>query len=229
MQPYFLPYIGYFQLMQHCDIFVIYDDIQYSKGGWINRNRMLFEGAPRTFTIPLKRGSDYLDIRDRTISPAFEPDQMMNLFRRAYSKAPYWDRHAELVRAILEFPSRNLFEFVANSITEVAACLDITTKVIVSSQLVIDRSLRGQDRVLATCEVLGATEYINPIGGLDLYSKTAFGERGIRLGFLESTFPPYLQFSETFVEALSIVDVVTFVEMSTVITRLQSDHTIDSA
>jgi hypothetical protein len=208
MQPYFLPYIGYFQLMQYCDVFVIYDDIQYSKQGWINRNRMLLNGAPRTFTLPLQRDSDFLDIRDRRISPEFEPEKLMGLFNQAYAKAPGWDPSSDLVRSILAYPSRNLFDFVANSIANVASCLGIETKLVVSSDLNVKRSLRGQDRVLTTCEVLGAKEYINPIGGLSLYSDSVFRRSDVSLRFLRSNLTEYPQNGGTFLAGLSITDVV---------------------
>lgn len=226
MQPYFLPYIGYFQLLEHCDTFVLYDDIEYTKRGWINRNRILAAGEPRTITLPLKRDSDFLDVRDREISPQFNAEKMMNLIRDSYRKAPYWDPVHEVIEEILHFPSRNLFDFVANSISRIARSLSITTDVIKSSTLKIDRSLRGEERVLATCAAVGATHYVNPIGGLELYCDSAFADRGVGLSFLRSRLTPYEQFSSAYVGSLSVVDTMMFVPPLELDSRIRSDYEI---
>lgn len=220
MQPYFLPYVGYFQLMQYCDVFVIYDDIKYTKKGWINRNRMLVDGSAKMFTLPLQHDSDYLDVRDRTIAPIFNPEKMMNQFAQSYRRAPHWKESSELIQRILCYPSRNLFEFNANSLTELAEYLNITTSVIVSSELGLDRGLRGQDRVIATCEVLNATDYVNPIGGLELYQTTKFRCHGINLTFLRTEFPRYDQLQSHFVKDLSIIDVLMFVDRKRLLSGL---------
>ncbi|OCB32363.1 hypothetical protein A5675_24520 [Mycobacterium malmoense] len=226
MQPYFLPYIGYFQLLEYCDKFVLYDDIEYTKRGWINRNRILASGQPRTITLPLRRASDFADVRDREIAPEFSASKLLALLRQSYGKAPFWADHQQLLKEVLEFPSRNLFNFVANSISALAACLGIKTELIISSSLGIDRSLRGEERVLATCAAIGATDYVNPIGGLDLYHDSAFMERGLRLSFLRSRLTPYAQFSFSYVEALSVVDTMMFVEPLDLRSRVQSDYEI---
>ncbi|MHA7651330.1 WbqC family protein [Mycobacterium sp. ML4] len=226
MQPYFLPYIGYFQLLEYCDTFVVYDDIKYTKKGWINRNRILTSGSPRTITLPLRRASDFADVRDREIAPEYSASGMLALLRQSYHKAPLWAKYEQFLREVLEFPSRNLFDFVANSISAVARCLGIETELVVSSSLGIDRSFRGEERVLATCAAVGATEYVNPIGGLDLYHDSAFTEHGIRLSFLRSLLTPYAQFSSPYVEALSIVDTMMFVEPHELRNRVQSDYEI---
>jgi WbqC-like protein len=226
MQPYFLPYIGYFQLIEHCDVFVVYDDIEYTKSGWINRNRILASGAPRTISLPLRRASDYLDVRDREIAPEYSPKKLLALLQQSYGQAPFWATFRPLLESVLSYPSRNLFDFVANSISAISACLDIDTDTVVSSSLAIDRSLRGEERVLATCATLGATEYVNPIGGLHLYGDSAFAERGVRLSFLRSGLSPYAQFSYPYVEALSIIDAMMFVEPLELRSRVRTDYEI---
>lgn len=226
MQPYFLPYIGYFQLLEHCDTFVLYDDIQYSKRGWINRNRILASGKPRTITLPLRRASDYADVRDREIASEYSPKAMMAVLRQSYCRAPFWTNYEQLLEGILRFSSRNLYEFVANSISAVARHVGIQTPVVTSSSLGIDRSLRGEQRVLATCMAVGATEYVNPIGGWNLYDDNAFAALGLRLSFLRSLMTPYAQFSFPYVEALSIVDTMMFVEPLELCSRMRSDYEI---
>jgi hypothetical protein len=226
MQPYFLPYIGYFQLIANCEKFVVYDDIEYTKRGWINRNRILAAGSARTITLPLRRDSDYRDVRDREIAPDFDAKDMLALLQESYRRAPFWGNYQELLESILHCPSRNLFDYVANAIMRIMECLDIRTEVVVSSSLGIDRALRGEERVLATCAALGATEYVNPIGGLDLYSASAFADRGMDLSFLRSRLTPYAQFSFPYVEALSIVDTMMFVAPDELDSRVRSDYEI---
>lgn len=226
MQPYLLPYLGYFQLIEHCHRFVIYDDIQYTKRGWINRNRILHHGLPKTFTVPLKRASDYLDVRERSISDEYSPAALMRVFEQSYRRAPMWDALRDTLETIVAFSSRNLFEFIFNSIEQVCATTDITTELVVSSSLGIDRSLRGQDRVLATCQELGATEYVNPVRGVGLYDPATFRRHGIELRALTSRQSPYRQFDLPFVEALSIVDAMAFLPTSELQTRVRSDYVV---
>jgi hypothetical protein len=226
MQPYFLPYIGYFQLLEYCDSFVLYDDIEYTKRGWINRNRILASGSPHTITVPLSGASDFLDVRDREIASEFSGKRMLAVLEQNYRRAPQWSSYEPMLDEILTFPDRNLFGFVAHSISSIIRCLDITTEVVISSTLGIDRSLRGEARVLATCAAMGATEYVNPIGGLTLYNESAFAERGMSLRFLRAHLSPYPQYAFPYVEALSIVDTMMFVEPLDLRARVRSDFEI---
>lgn len=210
MQPYFLPYIGYFQLINAVDTFVIYDNIQYTKKGWINRNRYLVNGEPADFTLPLKKDSDFLDIRDRRIADDFDRKKLLNKLREAYRKAPCFEQVFPLLEGIISNPEPNLFRFIHHSVTEVCRALAIQTKVIVSSTLDMDHTLRSQDRVLATCEHLGAKTYINAIGGMELYAKDAFASRGIDLRFIRALPMEYPQLGRAFVPWLSIADVMMF-------------------
>lgn len=88
MQPYFLPYSGYFQLIAASDLFVVYDNIKYTKKGWINRNRFLRDGKAVPFSLPLKHAPDSLEIRERELTANFNPGKLLNQFRAAYRQAP---------------------------------------------------------------------------------------------------------------------------------------------
>jgi len=210
MQPYFLPYIGYFQLIAAVDLFVIYDNIKYTKRGWINRNRFLQNGGDEMFSLPLRKGSDSLDIYERELAIDFDKDRLLNQLRGAYSKAPYFEQTFSLIERVLRHSESNLFLFLRNGIEQICAHLGISTKIITSSEIKIDHQLRGQDRVLALSMALAATVYINPIGGVELYSKKTFLENGINLQFIQSKKFEYLQFNNEFVPWLSIVDVMMF-------------------
>lgn len=212
MQPYFLPYIGYWQLINAVDKFVVYDNIEYTKKGWINRNRFLQNGKDELFTLPLKKDSDYLHIRDRHLSENFEAEQkkLLRRFENAYRKAPNYEEGIVLLKDCLLFDENKLFQYIFNSLKTVCTYLDIKTKLIVSSELEMDHSLRKERRVIAICKALEATDYINPIGGMNLYNKQDFTEQSLNLHFQQVKPYSYTQFDDEFVPHLSIVDVVMF-------------------
>lgn len=208
MQPYFLPYIGYWQLMHHVDIFVVYDDIEYTKKGWISRNRFLLNGKPEIFSLPLKKGSDFLDVRERKLSETFSAEKvrLINRLEAAYRNAANFKEGKSLLDDIFASVDTNLFRFIYQSIEQVRSRLGMTNLLIVSSAIGIPRQMNGQTRVIATCKALGGTDYINPIGGVDLYSEQAFSAEGIRLHFQRVRPLEYQQFEYEFVPNLSILD-----------------------
>lgn len=210
MQPYFLPYIGYWQLLAAVDRFVVYDNIQYTKKGWINRNRFLRGGADAPFTLPLKKGSNCLDVRDRWLADDFTPATLLNPFREAYRKAPQFDSVFPLIETIVITAPRNLFDYLLHSLRVTATYLEITTPIVVSSTVPIDHSLKSGEKVLAMCEALGADRYVNTSGGRALYSPEPFASAGVELKFIHTRPVTYPQFGQPFVPGLSIVDVMMF-------------------
>ena len=220
MQPYFLPYIGYFQLINAADTFILYDKIKYTKKGWINRNRLLRNGKDAVFSLPLRKDSDALDVIDRTLSPTFDRDRLLDKIRGAYRRAPYFAQAIPLIERIIRYEDANLFRFVHQSIVKCCEHLGITTEIRVSSRIAIDLNLTNQNRVLALCSALGAEVYVNAIGGMDLYSHEAFKERGVELKFLRSKSFEYPQFGEKFMPWLSIVDVMMFNSLEAIQGRL---------
>ncbi|MDR1091885.1 MAG: WbqC family protein [Prevotella sp.] len=210
MQPYFLPYIGYFQLLNAVDKYVIYDNIQFTKKGWINRNRILQNGKDALITIPVEKDSDYLDIRDRSVSVGFDKKKLQNQIRESYRKAPYFNDVMPLIEEIINYDDHNLFGYVYHSIVKICDYMHIGTEIIISSTVDIDHSLKGQDKVIAICKALGATEYYNATGGRELYSVTDFGKENIKLNFVASDPIEYKQFANEFVPWLSILDVMMF-------------------
>lgn len=210
MQPYFLPYIGYFQLIASTDVFIVYDNIKYTKKGWINRNRILRDGEPVTFSLPLKKDSDSLDVRERDIAADFDPEKLLNQFDSAYRKAPHFTSTWPVIEEILQHEDRNLFGFLHHSIVRICSHLGITTEIRTSSDIGIDHSLKNQDKVLELCEAAGANLYVNSVGGMELYSKDEFSAKGVDLRFLRSKELVYPQFRKSFVPWLSILDVMMF-------------------
>ncbi len=226
MQPYFLPYIGYLQLIAHVDHFVVYDRIKYTKKGWINRNRLLRNGQPATFSIPLEKAPDHLDVCDRRVSVSYAPQQLENQIKGAYAKAPQFNQVMPCISRILNFKSENLFEYVFHSLTMVCNFLHIDTPIIASSEVESTPNLRGQDRVIGLCQDLGAETYTNPIGGAELYDPNTFKDRGIDLRFIKTKAISYAQFGNEFVPALSILDVMMFNEVDQITQMLKEGYDI---
>jgi len=216
MQPYFLPYIGYFQLLNAVDKYVIYDNIQYTKKGWINRNRILQNGKDTFITLPLEKDSDYLDIRERSISQHFDKNKLLNPIKESYRKSPCYIDVIVLVENIINFNDNNLFNFIYHSISQICSYLDIKTEIIVSSGIGIDHSLKGKEKVISICKTIGAKNYINAIGGKELYSVDEFEKENISLRFLKTKPIEYKQFDNEFISNLSILDVLMFNPVETV-------------
>ena len=216
MQPYFFPYIGYFQLIAAVDLFIVYDNIKYTKKGWINRNRMLQNGKDVMFSLPLKHDSDQLDVCDRELATDFNRDKLLNQFKGSYSRAPYFSQTLTLIEQIVLHHDTNLFRFLHHCIIKTCEYLGIATEIRISSGIAIDHDLKNQDKVLALCAALGASTYVNAIGGRELYSKETFRERGVELKFIQSKPFEYPQFGDEFVPWLSIVDVMMFNSVETI-------------
>ncbi len=208
MQPYFMPYIGYWQLIKAVDKYVIFDDVNYIKKGWINRNNILVNGNKKLFTISLHNASQNKLINEIAIADDFEKFDKTIIM--AYSKAPYFKQVNALLHEIYAYPKDNLALFVANSIKKVVDYLEIKTELILSSKLDKDNFLKGQDKILAICRELKADTYINAIGGKELYEKQKFQEKGLNLFFLEPTITEYKQLSGEFVGGLSMIDIMMF-------------------
>ncbi len=212
MQPYFFPYIGYFQLINAVDKFVLYDDIEYTKKGWINRNRILINGADAYISLPLLSASDFLPVKERYLANTWETEKkkMLNRIKESYRKAPFFKETYALIETCLEFKNTNLFDFIFNSLSESLKFLNIQTPIIISSTISLDPELKSEKKVIEICKHTNASHYINPIGGVSLYSKESFKQHGLQLSFLQSEEIQYAQFNHSFVPWLSIIDVMMF-------------------
>lgn len=212
MQPYIFPYIGYFQLFEVCDIFINYDDVQYMKGGWINRNKILYHDSPKYITfpvnkVPLNTTIDYCFFHDNIRK---EKKKILSTLRQVYSKAPFFKSVYPQLEDIVKVNENNVARFAENSLKKIVDYLGISVEIRRSSHLSFDKSLKGQDRVIAIVKELGGDRYVNPIGGQDLYSPVEFAANNIDLRFLNCKAEPYKQFSNEFVPNLSIIDVLMF-------------------
>ncbi len=217
MQPYFLPYIGYFQLLAAVDKFVVLDDVNYINRGWVNRNQLSLNGAAYTFTVPLRGASQNRLICDiELVSGQSWRDKLIRTIRQAYGKAPCYAHVSALIEDQINYPSVRLDEFLLNSIRENGRYLSLGVEIVSTSRVYENAHLKGQERILDICRQERADVYINPIGGESLYDRASFMEQGIQLKFLRSRPVSYPQGKYEFVPWLSILDVLMFNEQSDV-------------
>jgi len=208
MQPYFFPYIGYFQLIHDVNIFVVYDDVNYIKGGWVNRNYILLNGEKHLVTLRLRKASPNKRINEIEVDG--NQKKIIKTIQQAYVRAPFYKDVYPLIEHVFKSGELNLAKFLLKSITKIVEYLEYDTHIILSSNIEKKNGLKGQDKVLHICELFRANQYINAIGGQDLYSPAEFAANNIDLRFLECKAEPYKQFSSEFVPNLSIIDVLMF-------------------
>jgi len=222
MQPYFLPYIGYFQLMKAADLFVYYDDVTFIKQSWINRNRIILNGREFLFTLELQGASSFSNIN--AVSIGGNRPRLLKTFIQAYRDAPYFNDIEPIIHSIMSSEETNLPDYIIETHCTILSYLGIEVKTIKSSSVEKDCSLKGQDKVIEICRRLGAGEYINSPGGKALYSKQDFIGNGISLSFLQPLETKYKQFDNDFIPWLSIIDVLMFNSVAEV--RLMLDNYI---
>lgn len=206
MQPYFFPYLGYYQLARSVDHFVFLDDVAFSRRSFINRNRILLEGRPFQFSIPVSEASSTRNINEHRFTGDF--GKFLAQLRQTYAKAPFFQEIYALVESVALDPEQNVALKNARSITAVFDYLDVPLSSASASQSGVARA-RGQERILALCRHHATTTYHNASGGRTLYDAACFNDNGIGLRFLANSFPPYDQGTgEAFVPGLSIIDVL---------------------
>jgi hypothetical protein len=211
MQPYFLPFIGYFQLINAVDQFVVLDDVNYINRGWINRNRMLFNKKPHLFTLPLLGASqNRLINKIDCFTDNKKIRKQINTIHYAYRKTPCFNDVIGLIEDIFLFPEKNLCQFILNSLYKISDYLEIDTDFQLSSLMEKNNQLKAQEKILNICRITGTDQYINPIGGMDLYHQDAFKKYGIQLNFLKTADIVYHQLGDCFIPNLSILDVMMF-------------------
>ncbi len=229
MQPYFMPYIGYFQLINTVDKFIFYDDVTFIKQGWINRNQILINNQASLFSIPLSNASSHVLIKDVLVTEkAYDKwkKSFLNSILFSYKKAKNYEAISNLIHSILEQQPQTISELAIKSVIEVSRYLGIKTEFEISSEIYKNTYLSGQDRVLDICKSENALTYINPIGGVELYSKNVFLQNGVELFFIQSNKSIYKQFSDEFVPFLSIIDVMMFNDVEEIQQQLKHFHLI---
>jgi hypothetical protein len=214
MQPYIFPYIGYFQLINAVDVFVFYDDVNYIKQGWVNRNKILLEGKELIFTIPIANASSFKTIRETQINKVLFDKwrtKFLKTLAQSYKNAPYFKLINILVCDVLYKDFDSIADFAIESIIKVSNYIGLNTKFDCSSIKYSEtKILDKESRLIEITNANYKHKYINPIGGKDLYNKSNFAKSGVQLFFLNSKPIEYKQFGDSFVPWLSIIDVLMF-------------------
>jgi len=223
MQPYFLPYLGYFQLMAQADAFVVYDDVHFINRGWINRNRININGRAHWITVPLQQASQNRLICDITLSPdSGWRGKLLKSVQQAYARAPQFPRIYPLVESVVRCQEANLSDYLYHGLAVLHAHFGLKTELIRSSRGYGNAQTRAQARIVDICRREGASTYINPAGGSGLYDRGTFAEHGIELAFLHPGLAPYATGRTPYLPGLSIVDVLMHVSPECMTERLFS-------
>lgn len=213
MQPYIFPYLGYFQLIAAVDKFVVYDDIDFIKQGWINRNNILLNGSKYLFTIPVQSISSNTLIHQTLVSdkPLKWDHKLLQTFTQAYKKATYFKDIFPIIENVVTHSSgKSIGVLATESITSVLQYLSIQTDIVQSEGRYNNQHLKNADRVIDICKIENAHTYINAIGGMELYDRDHFTQHCLSLKFLQSTAESYQQYGPDFIANLSIIDVLMF-------------------
>ena len=211
MQPYIFPYIGYFQLINTVDKFIIYDDVNFINKGWINRNNILVSGQAHLFTIPLKDASQNKLINEvEFLKNDPWKKKFLKTIQQSYQKAPNYQKVFVLIEEIVLLECETINDLNFYALNKICAYMNIDTELVPSSSIYKNTHLKGPDRILNICQQENASHYINPVGGMELYDKSKFAKENIRLDFLKSAASPYSQFKNAFVPWLSIIDILMF-------------------
>jgi hypothetical protein len=212
MQPYFFPYLGYFQLIESVDNFIFYDDVNFIKKGWVNRNNILVNNEKKLLTVPLQKASQNKIINEVLLNINLKwIEKFLRTLKFTYKKAPYFTDTFEIIKKVFTYPNDNICDLNIEGIKEISKYLGINTKFEKSStKYVNSKFLKKDKRIIEILNQCNSKVYINAVGGRSLYNKNHFAENGINLLFLKPLDFRYKQFSNRFVSNLSIIDVLMF-------------------
>lgn len=226
MQPYFFPYLGYFQLIQSVDKWVSFDVVQYIRHGWVNRNRVLHPSCGWQYIIaPVQKHSRDSLISDvRVVTGNNWKERILGQLTHYKKRAKYYQETSDFIRdCLFSFDDLNLTNLNTYIMYLICKRYNIEFDYSIASQLKLDFSsvLGPGDWALETATQMGAEVYVNPPGGRHLFDVAAFSARGIDLKFLQPGLRPYNQRSGTFENGLSIIDVMMFNDDTEIADRIK--------
>lgn len=185
MQPYFVPYIGYFQMVNSVDKFIFYDNVTYIKNGWINRNKI--KGGT-ILTIPLQKQSSNCLIQDtKILNDLRNSKKILKTIQQTYSKSPYFNEVFDIVEGLLQNQPSTISELAISSVIKFSKYLDINTEFKIASK---ENYKKGSDKITSLINICSQEQiynYINPIGGQSLYNKKDFLSHRVNLNFIQTT------------------------------------------
>lgn len=211
MQPYFFPYLGYWQLINAVDKYVVFDDVNYIKRGWMNRNYILTKKGTNKIMLQIKDASQNRLINETYLfQPLENARRNMDVLYQSYKYCPWYSEVSELLEKCMTYPNDNLAQYLTFQLKEVCKYLDIKTEILLSSEIKKDNARKAEEKIIDICKSLNGTEYINAIGGKELYHHERFEKENMKLGFLKLNSISYKQFNDEFIPNLSIIDVLMF-------------------
>lgn len=214
MQPYFFPYLGYFSLIEYADRFILFDPVQFIRHGWIERNRILKPGEGWQYiSVPLEKYSRNTLIKEIRIKNTTDwQNRILRQIEHYKKRAPYYNDVKELMRYVFAEPNISVVRLNHQCLGAVADYIDIPYNADIFSEMNLeigDVSHPGE-WALRISQAMGASEYINPLGGKEIFKSAQFNEAEIKLKFLASRLPAYSQRRPVFENGLSIIDVMMF-------------------
>jgi hypothetical protein len=210
MQPYLFPYIGYFQLIEKCDLFVLLDDVNYIKKGYINRNYFVdLHNKTFRYSISVNNVSQNRHIREHSYSDKFITE-LKSLISQKTSLHKYDSiiDYSQFLESCFSLSTQTVSVINQHSIKWILKILEVKTKLIFSSELKIKKT--GEDRIIELCKLLGATQYINSINGMHLYDPNSFARQNIEF----KAFQPKLDSLAFQGQPLSILHELTQYELA---------------
>ncbi|KXF75005.1 hypothetical protein ATN84_20145 [Paramesorhizobium deserti] len=215
IQPYVFPYLPYFQLAGAVDEFWVFDDVQYIRRGWMNRNYILNNGQRQLFTLPISKGHQGDLILDKKLPENFASsiEGLKKNLSNAYARAPYLEIIQAIFDALAAKQWHYFLDFSEMTLGEIFRQLGIETAIQRTSKLLIPDNIHGANRIIEVCRRVGANRYVNPIGGVSLYNHDVFAAKGLQLNFLEGILAPYPQHGvREFEPGLSILDLIAWTD-----------------
>ena len=221
MQPYFFPYLGYFQMFSAVDKFVLLDDVNFIMRGYINRNSILLNGKAHKFSIPLEKPSQNKLINEIKLNFSLkDKENFLKTIQLAYKKAPFYKDFYPILESIVLNEENDLTKYLKFSFEKAKEYLNLDTEILISSEIEKDNTLKAQDRIIEINKKLGSTTYINAIGGQELYNRDDFKAVGMELKFIKMKPVEYKQFKNEFVPNLSMIDVLMFNSIENILDML---------
>lgn len=215
MQPYFFPYVGYFSLLAAVDRFVVFDPVQYIRHGWINRNRILKPDRREAqyINVPLAKHSRETKIRDIRIS-TIQPwkERILGQVQHYRKRAPNFLRVESMLKQCFALETDRIVDLNVHCLEVVCRNMGIEFDYLLFDELESQIGLIEQpdEWALEIAKAMGATAYVNPIGGRDIFDASKFSAAGIELEFVQNSLTEYSQGSLKFIPGLSILDLLMF-------------------
>jgi hypothetical protein len=209
VQSCYIPWKGYFDVIQSADVFVLYDDVQYTRRDWRNRNQIKTAAGPRWITIPVNvKGRYHQHICDVTISDADWADRHWKSIRHAYARAPYFDRYASDLEALYrDCDATSLSEINERFLRAICAWFSITTPIVQSNTFTLSED--RTDRLIEICRQLDATHYLSGPAAKAYIDEDLFAAAGIEVVWMDyDGYPEYSQLYSPFVHEVSALDLL---------------------